>query len=167
MKKQNEDQPGSSSFDEEMEIFEELEADDGVKDEKHGEDWPDEKTPIEDLKNLDLDEPTPMGEAGTEDLNLDEPPAAEESAPRASAAESLAKELLDMSPDIPVNLVAVIGKTTSNVGEVMKYRIGSVIDLKRPPNETVDLVANGRLIARGELVEMDGKLGVKVIKLVR
>ncbi len=82
-------------------------------------------------------------------------------------SEELADQLLKLSPDVPVNLVAVIGKTTSNVGEVMKYKIGNVIDLGKPPGETVDLVANGRMIARGELVDMDGKLGVKILKLVK
>lgn len=83
------------------------------------------------------------------------------------AAASLADELMDLSPDIPINLVAVIGKTTISIAELVKYRVGQTIDLKRAPGETVDLVANGRLIARGELVEMDGKMGVRILKMVR
>lgn len=84
-----------------------------------------------------------------------------------AAARSLADELAELAPDVPVNLVAVIGKTTTNVGDLIKYRIGQVIDLGRAPGETVDVVANGRLIARGELVDMDGKMGVRVLKMVR
>lgn len=76
-------------------------------------------------------------------------------------------ELAELAPDVPVNLVAVIGKTRTNVGELLKIRIGKVIALGRAPGETVDLVANNRLIARGELVEMDGKLGVRILKMVR
>ncbi len=81
--------------------------------------------------------------------------------------EEFADSLMDLAPDVPINLVAVIGKTQSNVSELMKTRIGSVIDLGRPPGETVDLVANGRLIARGELVEMEGQLGVRILKMVK
>lgn len=96
--------------------------------------------------------------------------AAMESAPEGDKEEAGAKfadELAALSPDVPVNLVAVIGKTRTNVGELIKYRIGQVIDLGRTPGETVDLVANGRLIARGELVEMEGKMAVRILKMVK
>lgn len=82
-------------------------------------------------------------------------------------AEHLPDEILNMSSDIPVQLVAVIGKTTISVKDLMNYQMGQVIDLSRPPGETVDLVASGKLFARGELVDIDGKLGVRIVKLVR
>lgn len=87
--------------------------------------------------------------------------------PASTAARSLADELAELAPDVPVNLVAVVGKTQTTVGELIRCRVGQVIDLSRTPGETVDLVANGRMIARGELVEMDGKMGVRILKMVR
>ncbi len=79
----------------------------------------------------------------------------------------LGAAVADLGSDVPIALVAVIGKTTADVEQLLAYHPGQVIDLGRPPSETVDLVANGKLIARGELVEMDGKLGVRILKLVR
>jgi type III secretion system YscQ/HrcQ family protein len=79
----------------------------------------------------------------------------------------LREEVLQMSKDIPVQLVAVIGRTTVSVKELMTYQMGQVIDLNRPPSETVDVVASGKLFARGELVDIDGKLGVRIVKLVK
>ena len=76
-------------------------------------------------------------------------------------------EALHMSADVPVHLVAVIGRTTVSVKEIMNYQMGQVIDLGRPPSETVDLVASGKLFARGELVEIDGKLGVRIVKIIK
>ena len=76
-------------------------------------------------------------------------------------------DMTEMASDVPVKLVAVIGKITVSIGDVMKYNIGSIVDLKRSPNEIVDVVANGKLIAKGELVEIDGKLGVKILKLLK
>jgi len=76
-------------------------------------------------------------------------------------------DMAEMASDVPVKLVAVIGKITVSIGDVMKYNIGSIVDLKRSPNEIVDVVANGKLIAKGELVEIDGKLGVKILKLLK
>lgn len=72
-----------------------------------------------------------------------------------------------LAPDVPVALVAVVGKARTTVGDLVGLRMGQVINLGRAPGETVDLVANGRLVARGELVEMDGKMGVRILKLIR
>lgn len=87
--------------------------------------------------------------------------------PAGVQAAPVADEVLQMSADVPVHLVAVIGRTTVSVKDMMNYQMGQVIDLGRPPGEIVDLVASGRLFARGELVDIDGKLGVRIVKLVR
>lgn len=134
-----------------FDIFEELEE--GTEPETKEEDL----LPLDDaLENFDV-EPEAKSEP--------EP----ESAPEVQRSQptSFAEDIAELSPDVPVNLVAVIGKTTVTVADLIKYRIGKVIDLGRAPGETVDLVANGRLIARGELVDMDGKLGVKIQKMVK
>ena len=76
-------------------------------------------------------------------------------------------EALELAPDVPVQVVAVMAKKNISMRELMQFHAGQVIDLNRPPSEQVDVVANGKLIARGELVEIDGKLGVRIVKLVR
>ncbi|MFA4873735.1 MAG: FliM/FliN family flagellar motor switch protein [bacterium] len=95
------------------------------------------------------------------------PAPVDEPTPVKPVAYEMAESLLELAPDVPVNLVAVIGKTTTTVGELIKYRLGHVVELGRPPGESVDLVANGRLIARGELVDIDGQLGVRILKMVK
>jgi len=100
---------------------------------------------------------------GFEEMEAEAPPP--QGAP--ASEEEFKEQLADLAPDVPVNVVAVIGKAQTNVGELMKLRLGEVVDLGRPPGETVDVVANGRLIARGELVDMDGTLGVRILKMVK
>lgn len=147
-----------------LDAFEEWEA---------GDDAPQEEAAPE-------SEPAPKEEAaGEEELDFGafESPPEEEAAPQAVpeksqsegvvSEEDFADSLLDLAPDVPVNLVAIIGKANTTVGDLVKTRVGSVIDLGRPPGETVDLVANRRLIARGELVDMDGQLGVRILKIVK
>ncbi len=70
-----------------------------------------------------------------------------------------------MASDTPVNVVAVLGKKTVTVQELLELKKGQVVELNRYPNEAIDLVANGKLFAKGELVEIDGKLGVRIIKI--
>lgn len=118
---------------------------------------------LEIFEELEREGNEPLPEESTEQMIDNDPPEPS----TASAQNEIAKDISDLSPDVPVNLVAVIGKVTINVAELVKLHIGSVVDLGRSPGETVDLVANGRLIAKGELVDIDGKLGVKIIKMVR
>ncbi|PIR25484.1 MAG: hypothetical protein COX62_06370 [Deltaproteobacteria bacterium CG_4_10_14_0_2_um_filter_43_8] len=75
--------------------------------------------------------------------------------------------LLNLASDVPVQLIAIMAKKTISMQDLAAFHKGSVIELNRPPSEQVDLVANGKLVARGELVEIDGKLGVRIIKLIR
>ncbi len=70
-----------------------------------------------------------------------------------------------LAEDVPVQVVAVLGKKTVTVGDLISLKKGEVVELNRFPNEAVDLVANGKLMAKGELVEIDGKLGVRIIKI--
>ena len=106
------------------------------------------------------------------------PQAPKAAAPKAAAARDPAAarpaspkkfdaDALDLAPDVPVQVIAVMGKRGMTIKELMEIRMGQVIDLKRPPNETVDVVVNGKLFARGELVEIDGKLGVRILKLAK
>ena len=87
------------------------------------------------------------------------------SEPETVPVESAALDAFEFAPDVPVHIVAVLAKKTISLKDLFELRLGSVLDLARPPSEYVDLVANGKLIGRGELVELDGKLGVRIINL--
>jgi len=143
--------------DEDFEAFEEWEG------EEEGEEMPEE----------DGFDEEPVEEEIAEEPEMDVEPEQEKKAsePKTEAKPPVPPKFdraaLDLSPDVPVQVIAVIGKRGITIKELMELRMGQVIDLKRPPNETVDVVVNGKLFARGELVEIDGKLGVKIIKLAR
>ena len=81
--------------------------------------------------------------------------------------EEFIEEAVSLSSDVPVKLVAVLGKKQVVLKDLLKMKVGQTIDLDRPPNEFVDLTANGKLVAKGELVEIDGKLGVRIIKMLK
>lgn len=77
------------------------------------------------------------------------------------------REILNLSPDMAVPLVVVMGRKSFTVKDLLELRIGQVMDLERAPTEPVDLVAGGKVIAKGELVEVDGRLGIRVLKLLK
>jgi flagellar motor switch protein FliN/FliY len=80
---------------------------------------------------------------------------------------SRAKPMLQSIYDVPVKVTAILGKTKMNVAELMSLGAGSIIELDRRVGEPIDLYVNERLIARGELVMVDGVLGVTMTEVVK
>jgi flagellar motor switch protein FliN/FliY len=68
---------------------------------------------------------------------------------------------------IPVHLAAVVAKKSIPLREAVELSVGEVVDFKKSPEEPIDLVANGKLVAKAELVMIDGKIGARIVKLVR
>ncbi len=69
--------------------------------------------------------------------------------------------------DIPIAVVVELGRVQLTADEVIRLRAGQLIELGRSPADPVDLVVNGKLLAKGELVEIEGALGVKLLNLVK
>lgn len=69
--------------------------------------------------------------------------------------------------NVPVKISAVLGKTKIDVAKLRELGDGDIIELDRKVGEPIDLYVNDRLIARGELVMVDGALGVTMTEIVR
>jgi len=96
------------------------------------------------------------------------PPASEP--PRASAAEAAAAPSnLEMVMRIPVTVKIVLGSATMPVASLVKLGRGAVIPLDRRVGEPVDVVVNGRVVARGEVVVVDeatSRFGISLTEVV-
>lgn len=82
-------------------------------------------------------------------------------------AEDMAAYGEKMTQNIPVHLAAVLAKKSLALKDVIEMRQGEVIDFKKPMGEPIDLVVNGKLVAKAELVLVDGRIGARIVKLVR
>ena len=69
--------------------------------------------------------------------------------------------------DIPVRVSAVLGKCNLQVSELMKLGRGAVIELDRKVGEAIDVYVNNRLVARGEVVLVDERLGVTMTEIIK
>ena len=68
---------------------------------------------------------------------------------------------------IPIKITAVLGKTRMRIADLKSIQAGEIIELDRRVGEPIDLFINDRLIARGELVLVDGSLGVTLTELIQ
>lgn len=69
---------------------------------------------------------------------------------------------IDMIADIPVRVTVELGKTRKNISEILALTTGSVIELDKMAGEPVDILVNGKPIARGEVVVIDENFGVRI-----
>ena len=69
--------------------------------------------------------------------------------------------------DIPVTVSAVLGRTTMQVSQLLKLGRGAVVELDRKVGEAIDIYVNNRLVARGEVVVVEDKLGVTMTEIVK
>jgi flagellar motor switch protein FliN/FliY len=68
--------------------------------------------------------------------------------------------------DVPVELAVEIGRTHMTIGETLKLGPGSIVSLNRLAGEPVDLLVNGKPIARGEVVVIDEEFGLRITEVL-
>jgi len=69
--------------------------------------------------------------------------------------------------DVPVQVSAVLGRARMDVGELLKLGPGTVLELDRKVGESIDIYVNNRLVARGEVVLVEEKLGVTMTEIIK
>jgi len=117
---------------------------------------------MSDEKDLNLPE-FEQGKGGGE-LATAEPPA-----PPAESDDGGQKSAADLQNvfDVPVNISAVLGKSYMDVASLMKLNAGSVLELDRKVGEAIDIYVNNRLVARGEIVLVEDRLGVTMTEIIK
>jgi flagellar motor switch protein FliN/FliY len=73
---------------------------------------------------------------------------------------------IDLLLDISLQVTVELGRARMKIQEILALRNGSVIELDRLAGEPADILVNGTLIAKGEVVVVDEKFGVRVIEVV-
>ncbi|TCS63466.1 flagellar motor switch protein FliN [Varunaivibrio sulfuroxidans] len=118
-----------------------------------------------DEKNLELTEledAAPQSDKNSDDETLDD------IADIADIAD-LPRNARDLEAvyDIPVTVSAVLGKATMQVSQLLKLGRGAVVELDRKVGEAIDIYVNNRLVARGEVVVVEDRLGVTMTEIIK
>ena len=109
--------------------------------------------------NVDLPElSNAQGAASASRLNNDN---AGEAAARHTAQD------LEAVFDVPVTVSAILGKSAMEVSQLLKLGKGTVVELDRKVGEAIDIYVNDRLVARGEVVLVEDRLGVTMTEIIK
>jgi flagellar motor switch protein FliN/FliY len=100
-----------------------------------------------------------------ESLTLSELEASGGEAPKDAAAATITD--LEAVYGIPVEVSAVLGKATMQVSSLLKLGRGAVIELDRKVGEAIDIYVNNRLVARGEVVVVEDRLGITMTEIIK
>jgi len=84
-----------------------------------------------------------------------------DSAPKHSAAD------LEAVFDVPVTVSAVLGKSAMEVSQLLKLARGTIVELDRKVGEAIDIYVNDRLVARGEVVLVEDRLGITMTEIIK
>jgi flagellar motor switch protein FliN/FliY len=86
-----------------------------------------------------------------------------------AGSESSARGAADLEAvfDVPVQVSAVLGRAHMDVGELLNLGPGTVLELDRKVGEAIDIYVNNRLVARGEVVLVEDKLGVTMTEIIK
>ncbi len=76
-------------------------------------------------------------------------------------------EDLEQVFDVPVTVAAVLGSHRMAIGDMLKLQPGAVLELDRRVGEAIDILVNDRLVARGEVVIVEDKLGVTMTEFIK
>jgi flagellar motor switch protein FliN/FliY len=98
--------------------------------------------------------------ADTPGLNLEE-------LPKGSTGAEGTEAGLEAVYNIPVTVKAVLGETKLQISQLLKLGRGAVVELDRKVGDASDIYVNDRLVARGEVVIVEDKLGVTMTEIVK
>jgi flagellar motor switch protein FliN/FliY len=92
--------------------------------------------------------------------------AAPPTAPEDSMSPKMASDL-EAVLDVPVHVSAVLGRTRMDIGDLLKLAPGTVLELDRKVGESIDIFVNNRLVARGEVVLVEDRLGITMTEIIK
>ncbi|KIA78760.1 Type III secretion basal body protein [Parachlamydia acanthamoebae] len=151
--------------------FEETEEDEtDYEDEDEDEDYTDDEDEeyTEDESALDHDEETEIEDHEHEESEVEESTeheAEEESHVEAEKASTASKQTAPSIDDIPLVITAEVGRIQMTVKKLVELQPGNLLELNVHPEDGIDLVVNGKRVARGELLSIGDALGVRVLEI--
>jgi flagellar motor switch protein FliN/FliY len=76
------------------------------------------------------------------------------------------KENIALLKDVPLDVTVELGRTTKKIKEILEFTPGSIVELNKLAGETMDILINGKFVARGEVVVIDENFAVRITDII-
>ena len=77
------------------------------------------------------------------------------------------QENIDLIKEVPLEVTVELGRTTKSIKEILEFAPGTIVELNKIAGETIDLLVNGRRIAKGEVVVIEESFGVRITEIIK
>ncbi len=82
-------------------------------------------------------------------------------------AAQFAKENIDLIMDVPLEVTVELGRVSKSISEILDFAPGTIIELDRIAGEPIDVLVNGKFVAKGEVVVIEESFGVRITEIVK
>ncbi len=77
------------------------------------------------------------------------------------------KENIDLIMDVPLEVTVELGRTTKSIQEILDFAPGTIIELDKIAGEPIDVLVNGKYVAKGEVVVIEESFGVRITEIIK
>ena len=77
------------------------------------------------------------------------------------------QENIDLIMDVPLQVTVELGRTSKSIKEILEFTPGTIIELDRIAGEPIDVLVNGKLVAKGEVVVIEESFGIRVTDIIK
>lgn len=107
----------------------------------------------------------PMYGMPPQDLNIQ--PAQFQSFMPAQNLDGIAPENIDLIMDVPLEVTVELGRTSKAIKEILDFSPGTIIELDKLAGEPIDVLVNGKFVAKGEVVVIEESFGIRVTEIIK
>ena len=77
------------------------------------------------------------------------------------------QENIDLIMDVPLEVTVELGRTSKSIKEILEFTPGTIIELEKIAGEPIDVLVNGKLVAKGEVVVIEESFGIRVTEIIK
>ena len=77
------------------------------------------------------------------------------------------QENIELIRDVPLEVTVELGRTTKSISDILDFAPGTIIELERIAGEPIDVLVNGKFVAKGEVVVIEESFGVRVTEIIK
>lgn len=79
----------------------------------------------------------------------------------------LQSENIDLIMDVPLDVTVELGRTSKSIQEILDFTPGTIIELNKIAGEPIDILVNGKYVAKGEVVVIEENFGVRIAEIIK